>query len=324
MDYFAAMRAFVRAADLGSFSRAAAETGVKVSTVSRYVGELERDLGAALLNRSTRGLHLTEAGRTFYNRAAQIIADVEDARSATTSLNAHPQGLLRINIPVSFGRRHIMAHMKEFLAAYPDIRLDATLTDATVDLIETGADVAVRIGALVDSTLVARKLAPHRRILVASQEYFGSRAVPSLPPDLGQHECLVFALQPTSAWYCRPAGSQGGEPVQVVINGVLRTNDSETLRDAALSGIGIALLPTWLVGNDVREGRLLPVLPDLEWQIAPGPERAIWGVYPPKKVVSPKVKAFLAFLSQRFGAPPYWERAEGNQGVRDATELVPR
>src|ERR1700760_4859089 len=139
MDYLAAMNAFVRTVDLGSFSKAAAESGAKVSTVSRHIGALEADLGAALLNRTTRRLHVTEAGRTFYERAVQIISEVDDARNATRSLNMRPQGLLKINIPSAFGRRHVMPHMKDFLATYPDIRLDATLTDATVDLIETGA-----------------------------------------------------------------------------------------------------------------------------------------------------------------------------------------
>src|ERR1700761_4628448 len=176
MDYLAAMGAFVRTVDLGSFSKAAAETGTKVSTVSRYVTALEADVGAALLNRSTRRLHLTEAGRTFYERAVQIIAEVDDARNVTRSLNERPQGLLKINIPTAFGRRHIMPHMKDFLATYPDIRLDATLTDATVDLIESGADVAVRIGALIDSFLIARRLASQRRVLVASPEYFATHS----------------------------------------------------------------------------------------------------------------------------------------------------
>src|SRR5271165_2535435 len=252
MDYFAAMRAFVRSVDLGSFSRAAAEAGVKVSTVSRYVSGLEADLGAALLNRSTRSLHLTEAGRTFYERGAQILADVQDARYSTTSLNGRPQGLLRINIPTAFGRRHVMPHMKNFLATYPDIRLDATLTDATIDLIETGTDVAVRIGALVDSTLVARKLAAQRRVLVATPDYLGGRPALQGPSDLAYHECLAFSLQPTGAWYYRSADDPLSEPLEIAVNGHLRANDSEALRDAALSGLGIALLPTWLVGPDVR------------------------------------------------------------------------
>jgi DNA-binding transcriptional LysR family regulator len=168
MDYFAGMRAFVRAVELGSFSRAAAEEGVKVSTVSRYVTALETDLGAALFNRSTRRLHLTEVGTTFFDRAVAILAEVADARLAATALNATPQGLLRINVPGAFGRRHVVPHLADFLAAFPDIQVDATLADETVDLIASGADVAVRIGALADSTLVAKRLAPQRRRLVAA------------------------------------------------------------------------------------------------------------------------------------------------------------
>ena len=308
MDYLAAIRAFVRSVDLGSFSRAAAEEGVKVSTVSRYVSALEADLGAALLNRSTRRLHLTEAGATFYERAAQILTDIEEARSATASLNARPQGLLRINIPGAFGRRHVVPHLKDFLAAYPDIRIDATLTDATVDLIDAGADVAVRIGALADSTLVARRLAPHRRALVASPGYLAAQPPLDTPDQLARHDCLLFALQPASAWYFRGRDPAAAEPREIKVAGRLRANDSEALLEAALAGLGLALLPTWLIGEDLRAGRLLAPLPEWEWLIAPGPERAIWGVYPPKKVVSPKVRAFLTFLSQRFGTPAYWDR----------------
>ena len=307
MDYLNAMTAFVRSVELGSFSKAAAEGGLKVSTVSRYITGLEADLGAALLNRSTRRLNLTEAGRLFYERATQILAEVDEARNATRSLNARPQGLLRINIPSAFGRRHVMPHMTHFLAEYPDIRLDATLTDATVDLVETATDVAVRIGALVDSTLIAKKLVPQHRILVCSPDYLDRAAPLNEPADLGRHECLPFALQPTRSWYCRPFANASGPVVEIAVNGRLRVNDSEALRDAALTGLGIALLPTWLVGVDVQTGKLVRVLQDHEWLISPGPERAIWGVYPPKKVVSPKVRAFLAFIEKRFGQPAYWD-----------------
>jgi DNA-binding transcriptional LysR family regulator len=307
MDYFGAMTVFVRSVQLGSFSKAAEEGGMKVSTVSRYVTGLEADLGAALLNRSTRRLNLTEAGRMFYERATQILADVEEARDATRSLNARPQGLLRINIPSAFGRRHVMPHMKDFLAEYPDIRLDATLTDATVDLIETATDVAVRIGALVESTLIAKKLAPQHRILVCSADYINRAAPLNEPADLGQHDCLAFALQPTGSWYCRATGDPSRPVVEVAVNGHLRANDSEALRDAALTGLGIALLPTWLVSDDVRTKQLVAVLEDQEWLLSPGPGRAIWAVYPPKKVVSPKVRAFVAFIEKRFGRPAYWD-----------------
>jgi DNA-binding transcriptional LysR family regulator len=309
MDYFAAMRAFTRAVELKSFSKVAAESGAKVSTISRYISGLEADLGAALFNRSTHGLNLTEAGVTFHQYASQILADIEHARAATTSLNSSPRGLLRINIPSVFGRRHIIPHMQDFLRTYPDIRLDATLTDATVDLIESGADVAVRIGALADSTLIARRLAPQRRILVASQAYLASRPPLVSPGDLKAHECIRFSLQPTGSWYYRALGKPDTELLEIAVDGHLRANDSETLRDVTLSGLGIALLPTWQVGPDVHETRLVNVLPDWEWRLAPGPERAIWAVYPPKKVVAPKVRSFVEFMADRLANVPYWDRS---------------
>jgi DNA-binding transcriptional LysR family regulator len=308
MDYLAAMRAFVRSVELGSFSKAAAEESIKVSTVSRYVSALEADLGAALLNRSTRNLHLTEAGTTFYERAAQILAELEEARLATTSLNQQPRGLLRINMPVAFGRRHVMPHLRDFLTAYPDIRVDATLSDARVDLIASGTDVAVRIGALADSALVAKRLASHRRLLVASPGYLEAAPPPAAPEDLARHACLAFALQPSSAWYFRRPGAADAAPLEVGIAGPLKANDTEALLEAARSGLGIALLPSWSVGEEIRDGRLITLLPDWEALIAPGRERAIWGVYPPKKVVAPKVRVFLDFLHRRFGDPPYWDR----------------
>ncbi|HEY0145234.1 MAG TPA: LysR family transcriptional regulator, partial [Methylovirgula sp.] len=148
MDYLAAVRAFVRAVDLGSFSKAAVEQELKVSTVSRYVSGLEADLGVALLNRSTRRLHLTEGGADFYRRAVAILAEVEEARLAMHTLNASPRGVLRVNIPSAFGRRHIVPHLKDFHDLHPQVRLDISLTDTVVNLIETGTDVAIRIGAL--------------------------------------------------------------------------------------------------------------------------------------------------------------------------------
>ena len=313
MDYFASMRAFIRAVDLGSFSKAAMEEGVKVSTVSRYISALEADLGAALFNRSTRRLHLTEVGHSFYEHSVRILADVADARLAATSLNARPQGLLRLNIPATFGRRHIMPHLGDFLAAYPDIRVDATLTDETVDLIASGTDLAVQIGALANSRLIARRLAPQHRAAVASPAYLAEHRPIAAPSDLEGQECLAFALQPKDAWYFRPHDARRDEPAEIPIRGRLRANDPEALLNAALAGLGIALLPTWLTGEDIAAGRLVNVLPTWDALIAPGPDRAIWGVYPPKKVVAPKVRAFLGFLEQRFGKPPYWD---GSQSFR--------
>ena len=309
MDYFAAMRAFARAVELGSFSKAAAEQSVKVSTVSRYVTALEADLGAALFNRSTRRLHLTEVGKTFYENAVTILADVADARLAATSLNARPQGLLRINMPGAFGRLHVVPHLPAFLAAYPDIRVDATLTDETVDLIASGADFAIRIGALTDSALIAKRLAPQHRCVVAAPGYVRGRPPILAPADLAQHDCLGFALQPRPAWYFRRRRDATGELVEIAVRGRLRANESEALLAAALAGLGVALLPTWLAGNHIADGGLTVILSEWEALITPGPERAIWGVYAPKKVVAPKVRAFLSFIEARFGTPGYWGQA---------------
>ena len=309
MDYFGAMKSFVRCVDLGSFSKAAEESGMKVSTVSRHISALEEDLGAALFNRTTRRLNLTEAGQTFYQHATQILADVDAARQSTSSLNAGPNGLLRIHIPGAFGRRHVMPHMTDFLSAYPDIRLDATLTDTPVDVIETGADVAVRFGSLADSSLIARRLVLQRRLLVATPAYLARKERPTIPDDLHGHECLFFALTAASnAWYHRPLDDPQSPSTAIALAGNLRSNDQDALRAAVLDDLGIALLPTWLIGDDVQAGRLTPLLTDREWLIAPGAERMIWAIYPPKKVVPPKVRAFLDFLIDRFGDPPYWDR----------------
>jgi DNA-binding transcriptional LysR family regulator len=311
VDYFAGMRAFVRAVELGSFSKVAAEEGVKVSTVSRYVTALEADLGGALFNRSTRRLHLTEIGKNFYDSAVRILADVADARLLATSLNAHPQGLLRINVPGAFGRRHIAPHLRDFLLQHPDVRVDATLTDETVDLIASGADCAVRIGALADSTLIARRLAPHHRVLVASPAYLTVRRPITDPANLEDHDCLSFALQPKQAWYFRKRGVPKATPIEIIVRGRLRANDSEALLEVARAGLGVALLPTWLVGKEIVEGDLTALLPQWEAFITPESERAIWGVYAPKKIVSPKVRAFLTFFEHRFGKPPYWDSSTG-------------
>ncbi|MDB5362736.1 MAG: transcriptional regulator, LysR family [Rhodospirillales bacterium] len=303
MDYLAAIRLFVRAHELGSFSKAAADCGAKVSSVSRAVAALEADLGVALFNRSTRRLNPTEAGGDFYERAVRILVEVEDARQQTAALNGRPQGLLKLNLPGAFGRRHVVPLLPGFLKAYPDIRIEATLTDATVNLIEAGADVAIRIGALPDSALVAKKLAPHRRVLCASPAYLAGRAAPAHPPDIAGENCLGFALQPADRWFFE----RGAERVEVAIKGTFKANDSEALLDVALAGLGVALLPTWLVGEVLRSGRLVPLLPGWTAGLAPG-DRAIWGVYPPKKILSPKVRVFLDHIEAGFGRPAVWDR----------------
>ena len=303
MDHLAALRLFLRAADTGSFSRAAAAERCQVSTVSRAVQALEEDLGAALFSRSTRHLQLTEAGSRFRDGARLVLDDLEQARAAVTSLDAAPRGLLKLNLPTAFGRRHVLPLVADLQRRHPDLSVEATLTDATVDLVASGADVAVRIGAMPDSTLVARRLAPQRRVLCAAPALLDRIERVAAPSDLAARPCLTLALQPTDKWYCRSAAGSA----EVAVAGRFNSNDSEALRDAALGGLGIALLPTWLVGPDIAAGALRRLLPDWDADIAPGPERTISAVYTARRLVSPKVRVFIDALVAHVGTPPSWD-----------------
>ena len=203
MDYLGALRMFVRAVEVGSFSKAAIATNTKTSTVSRAIASLEEDLGVSLFHRTTRRAHLTEPGATFYEHARGVLRGLEEARDAASAMEGRPQGLIRLHVPSAFARLHIMPFVPDFLATYPDIRLDISLTDVRVDLLSVGADLAIRIGSLLNSSMLARKLAPHRRIPCASPAYLDRMPPIAEPIDLLQHNCLVYALQPTDRWFFR-------------------------------------------------------------------------------------------------------------------------
>ncbi|WP_028228410.1 LysR family transcriptional regulator [Paraburkholderia ferrariae] len=307
MDYFSAIRAFLHAAELGSFSQAAERTGVKTSTVSRHISELERDLGIALFNRSTRGLVLTEGGRVFREHARLVEKSLDEAREAAASLNRSPRGLLRVTMPGAFGRRHIVRHLPEFMDRYPKIDVDCVITESVLNVIDAGIDLAIRIGALPDSQLMARQLAPHRRIVCASPGYVTQHGTPLTPADLAQHTALRFALAPDDRWFLVNRMRAGAaEEAAVQLQGRLRVDDTEALLELAIAGRGVALLPAWATGTAIREGRLIRVLPD--WEAQPTrAEPAIWAVYPPKKTVSSKVRAFIDFYAALYRREGYWE-----------------
>ncbi|CAB3752224.1 LysR family transcriptional regulator [Paraburkholderia solisilvae] len=336
MDYFAAVRAFLHAAELGSFSKAAMRMEVKTSTVSRHINELEADLGIALFNRSTRGLVLTEGGYVFRTHALTAVHSLDEARQSASSLNASPQGVLRVTMPASFGRRHVIPHLPGFIKRYPHIDIDAVITDEPLNIIEARIDLAIRIGALPDSQLVARRLAGHRRIICASPAYTKQHGVPAAPADLPAHTALRFSLAPDDKWIlvkrsgeaapARTASSRPGQPdsahsqglrrstrrharqneVAVQLRGRIRANDTDALLELAIAGCGIALLPTWSAADALRQGRLVQLLPDWDAQTSHG-EPAIWAVYPPKKTVSSKVRAFLDFYAALFADESYWQ-----------------
>lgn len=307
MNSFDDMLAFIRVVEARSFTAAAARLNVSKSVVSRRLGALENRLGARLLNRTTRTLSLTEVGQAFYERARRIVADVAEAEQAVASLSAEPRGNLRVAAPVSFGVEHLAPAVAEFLRRFPAVEIEMDLNDRVVDLVHEGYDLAVRIGRLRDSSLVARKLAPLRRVLCASPDYLARMGVPRTPEDLVRHNCLVYTNVPASEdWQFTVPDGDGGERLvrAVRVSGSLRADNGDLLREAAIAGVGITIMPTFIVGDAIRAGRLAVVPLDCEV-----PDAAIHAVYPANRHLSPKVRAFVDFLAGRFAPVPAWDAA---------------
>jgi DNA-binding transcriptional LysR family regulator len=283
---------FVRTVRAESFSGAARRLGLTPSAVSKQIGRLEDRLGVRLFNRTTRRLALTEEGRAFFERAERILGDLEDAERAISALHAAPRGRLRVSLPMAFGRLRISPLMAEFVRRYPEVTVDLVFNDRFVDLVEEGMDAAVRIGELTDSSLVARRLMDNRRIVCAAPDYIARTGEPREPEDLRRHNCLVYTYrQQRNDWrfFCPGEGE-----VTVTVSGSLEANNAEAIRDAALAGVGAALLPTWLVGEDLEEGRLAELLPRHHQ-----PDSAVYAVYPAGRHLSPKVRAFIDFLVEK-------------------------
>jgi DNA-binding transcriptional LysR family regulator len=305
MDILAGMRLFTRVVDAGSFSEAGRVLGMAPSSVSRQISALEDSLGTQLLNRTTRKLSLTEAGGLFHARVQRILLDVEDATQAVTQLEAAPRGTLRLNVPVGFGNYHVASALPLFLKRYPDVTVELSLSDNFIDLIEEGVDVAVRIGALRDSTLVARRLADNRRLVYGSPDYLRHHGRPRTPQDLTQHQCVVYRYRPgPQSWLFE----KDGQRLEMTVTGPVSANNSESLHKMILGGAGLAMLPTWMAYEDVAAGRLVPLL--MDWTMSPTSlESGIHVVYPENRHLSPKVRAFVDFLAEHIGKPPYWDRA---------------
>lgn len=300
MDRLSGMAVFVRVVEEESFSAAARLLGLSKSSVSKQVAALEDRLGARLLNRTTRRLALTDAGTAFFERAVRILADAEEAEAAVSRLSTAPRGVLRVNAPVSFGVQHLGPLLPAFMDANPELSVDLGLNDRFVDLVEEGFDVAVRIGRLPDSSLIARRLAPVRRLLVASPDYVAAHGAPQRPEDLRDHACLLYSyLLRGDTW---PLTGPDGRTVEVLVTGRLRANNGDVLRSALLGGMGVAYTPSFLVGADLAEGRLVRVLPQWEDTTA-----AVYAVHPHARLLAPKVRAFVDFLADRFAGAPAWD-----------------
>jgi DNA-binding transcriptional LysR family regulator len=296
MDRFGDLDIFARVVAAGSMSQAGRETGLSPAVISKRIRRLEERLGVRLLQRTTRQLALTEAGQGFHERVVGILAAIEEAESEAGQGAAEARGLLRISAPTSFGRLHIAPFMQRFLDAHPAVSLDMTLTDAFVDIIGEGYDLAIRIADLGDSSLIARRLAPAHRVLCAAPSYVARAGMPKALSDLADHALLIHNA---SEW--RMEGPEG--PATVRVTSRLRTNSSEVVREAVLAGGGIALRSTWDVGPELKSGALVRVLP----QYGSSARLGVHALYPSRRHVEQKLRVFIEFLQALYGPTPYWD-----------------
>jgi len=287
--------AFVRVVETGSFARAAERMGLSKPVLSRRVARLEAQLGARLLTRTARGARPTDIGSSYFARASGILAELEAAQEVVARAVTQIAGPIRLTGPISFGIAHLNPALAEFVQLHPGVELDIDLSDRNVDLVEGGYDLAIRIGSLPDSALIARRIAPVRKIIVASPDYLARKGRPDTPSDLAHHDILLYSNE---SWRFR-TGS-GWETAR--ITPVLRTNNGDMLRTAAEAGLGLCLLPSFIAAPGIESGRLEPVLRDCE--IAHG---ALHAVMPPGRAATARVRALVDFLAKRFGPEPSWD-----------------
>jgi DNA-binding transcriptional LysR family regulator len=307
MDRFQAISTFVRVVESGSFARAAERLDVSVSSVSRQIADLEAHLDARLLNRTTRRLSLTESGRIFHERCVQLLADLEEAEQSANASTLRPRGTLRLTCGIAFGTRHLAPAVAAFTVRYPDMRLDVELSDRAVDLVEEGFDAAVRIGGIGSQNVVGRKVGSTRLVCCAAPSYLAARGEPRHPEELATHACLTYAYSTQrDTWTFRDAG---GAEHRVRIAGPIHANNGRFLVALAVAGSGIVCEPDFIVGPEVRTGRLRRLLPGFE-----PPASAIHVVYPSRRHLSAKVRAFTDFLAERF-ATPEWALADESADV---------
>jgi len=297
MDRFREIEAFVAVVDAGSFVQAAESLQVSKAAVSRAVQELEARLGARLLQRTTRRLSLTEAGRDYHARCRLILAELEEADGAVGTVTGQALGTLRINVPLSFGILHLAPLWGAFMARHPGVELDVTLSDRRVDLVEEGYDMAVRITQPEDSSLVYRRLATTRIVMCAAPSYLARRGTPATLQEVARHDVIAYTYKAGGdVWrFDTPRG-----PEEVATRSRMRTNNGDTCRSVALAGQGITLQPTFLVWEDLAAGRLVEILPECR-----GPDIGIYAVYPSRKYLSMKVRAAVEFLAGCFVQTPW-------------------
>ena len=287
------MKMYAAVVDGGSFAAAAGKLGVSRAMVSKQVQKLEEHLGTRLLNRTTRRISLTETGREFHERSVQILADVEDAEQGAARLTRTARGLLRVTIPLAYAQHRLAAIVGDYALAYPQVKLDIALSDRKLDLVEDGFDLAIRIGALPPSDLVARKIGSERSVVCGTPAYLARHGAPQLPSDLAGRACLGYTLTGAgNEWRLENTGD--GAMTTIAVNGPIKADNGDILRLAALRDAGLIFQPRFIVAGDLAAGRLVQVLP--QWQSG---ELGVHAVYPSRKHLSAKVRTFIDYLAER-------------------------
>lgn len=300
MDLFQAMKVFAKVAEAGSLSGAARTLDISNPSVTRHISDLESYLNARLFNRSTRRLSLTETGAAYLERCKQLLADLEEATLAASMSAAHPTGTLRITAPVSFAVNYLGSALSDYAQRYPQVTLDVTLSDRVVDLVEEGYDLAIRISRIQDSSLVARQIGSAHQLVCAAPSYLKKHGTPREPKELAHHVCLNYSyLNTRGEWQL----FRNGKMHAVRVKGALQANNGDLLREAAIAGMGVIVQPSFIVGDAIREKKLVTILRDYRPQ-----DSSIYAVYPSRQHLSAKVRTFVDYLAERFGNHPAWDK----------------
>ena len=302
MDRLLAMQVFAQVVESGSFAKAAERLGLSTSAASRHVAELESHLQTRLLHRTTRRVSLTETGRSYYERCVQLLADLGEAEQEAARAAVVPRGTIKLTTSAAFGTRHVAPAIAEFLRRHPEVSFDVSLSERIIDLVEEGFDLAIRIGAPGAQNLVARKLGETRVVPCAAPAYLARHGAPATPEDLARHNCFTYEYTAQRGlWRFR---DMKGEPRSVRVRGNLHSNNGDFVAEAAVHAAGIAFEPAFIVGPELRAGRLVPLLQDFEPEALP-----IYAVYPSRKHLSAKVRVFVDFLVERFASSRDWQLA---------------
>lgn len=309
VDDLRTLQIFASVVESQSFSQTARLLGITPSTVSKHISQLEERLQTLLVSRTTRRISISNSGMSFYYRCVAILREMEAAEEELSQLTQEPMGLLRVTAPTGLATRHISPHLSEFMERYPKIDLDFILTSQTLDMVQDGIDLSIRIASSSEPGVRAEFLAPNRRVFCASPKYLEKFGIPKIPEELSKHNCLVSRIvRLNNVWTVKTADGKGTTDIKV--SGQLISNHVEMVRDALLGDRGIAQVGTFVVGEDIKSGRLVPILQDFVVQ-----NTAFYAVVPHSRHIQKKTRVFIDFVREVFGPTPYWDEVPQNSAI---------